>query len=515
MRQYETFELRFSGEKLTESWAQIDLTAVFACGDETKAVRGFYDGQGQYVIRFLPEKAGEYTWRVSGLIFAEGRETCLPAEGRRGIVRNVETHFEYADGTVFYPFGTTVYALANQDDALVEQTLNTLRRAPFNKVRMCVFPKHYDYNHNEPPHFAFEKGLDGAWNVNRPNIAFWQRLERILDRIEAMEIQIDLILFHPYDRWGFAALPQKDNLTYLDYLLRRLSARPGIWWSLANEYDLGMDHKTLADWEEIEEYVARNDPYRHLLSNHNCMCFWDFSRKNVTHASIQTKALAEIPRWIAEYKKPVVIDECCYEGDLPHFWGSISGREMTRRFWRCCASGAYCTHGETFLSDDGVLWWSRGGRLRGGSPARIAFLRRIMESLPGPLTPGDGGYIAVALLPEEAFEQAIREMPEDARAFFRAFAESVRRMNERDRWPHLASEHVWEGRCGEEAFLTYCDLQCYAVQTIRLPKDKHYRVDLIDTWAMTRETVLENASGDTTVKMPGRDGMALLAIRTA
>jgi hypothetical protein len=63
----------------------------------------------------------------------------------------------------------------------------------------------------------------------------------------------------------------------------------------------------------------------------------------VTHASIQTRALTEIPRYLREYGKPVVIDECCYEGDLPHIWGSISGQEMVRRFWRCYVGGGACT----------------------------------------------------------------------------------------------------------------------------------------------------------------------------
>ena len=515
MRQYETFELRFDGKALENQWASVDLKADFTCGEETKTVKGFYDGSGQYVIRFLPEQRGEYVWKVSGAVSAEGREICGPEEGQHGPVNTVDTHFAYADGAPFIPFGTTVYALASQDDALVEQTLQSLKAAPFNKVRMCVFPKHYDYNHNEPPFYAFEKNADGSWDVNRPCFAFWHRFESILRRIAQMNIQIDLILFHPYDRWGFAYLPQRDNLVYLDYLLRRLSAFPNLWWSLANEYDLCMDHKSLSDWEEIEEYVARNDPFHHLLSCHNCMCFWDFSRKNVTHASIQTKALSEIPRWIRTWHKPVVIDECCYEGNLPHFWGSISGQEMVRRFWRCYASGGYCTHGETFLSDDEILWWARGGKLKGESPSRIAFLRKIMESLPGPLTPKEGGFLALVQLEGEALEAAVRQMPEEARGIFRAFAKSVHRMDTQDRTAHLIGEHVWEAHCGEEAYLTYFDLQCYGEQTLRLPTDKAYRAELIDVWNMTRETVAENISGETTLKLPGRENLALLVTRIA
>ena len=510
MKQYEMFELIFPGEVLTDRWAQIDLTAEFACGDVCKTVKGFYDGEGRYIVRFLPETAGEWQWKVSGAVNAEGTEVCEPVESSRGLVKAVETHFEFEDGTLFIPFGTTVYALAHQDDALVEQTLETLKNAPFNKVRICVFPKHYDYNHNEPPFYAFEKKADGSWDVNRPCIAFWHRFERILNRIADMGIQIDLILFHPYDRWGFSKLPQQDNLIYLDYLLRRLSAWPNIWWSLANEYDLNMDVKSLADWEEIEEYVAKNDPYGHPLSNHNCMCFWDATRPNVTHASLQTKGFSEIPRWIREYKKPVMIDECCYEGNLPHFWGSISGQEMVRRFWRCYASGAYCTHGETFLSDDEILWWARGGVLKGESPKRIAFLRQVMESLPGPLTPRTGGFIELAASDEPV---NMEQIPPAMQAFFKSFSDSIHRMSAEDRTAHLGGEHAWESHCGEEAYLTYFDLQCYGVQTVQLPKDKTYKAELIDVWNMTREVIAESISGETTLKLPGRDNLALLITR--
>lgn len=334
-----------------------------------------------------------------------------------------------------------------------------------------------------------------------------------MDRIGSMGIQVDLILFHPYDRWGFAKMPQADNLRYLDYLLRRFAAKPYLWWSLANEYDINMAYKSLADWEEIEEYVAANDPYHHLLSNHNCMCFWDHTRPNITHASLQTKALTEIPRWIKEYQKPVVIDECCYEGNLPYLWGSISGPEMVRRFWRCYASGGYCTHGETFLSEDDILWWARGGKLKGESSARIAFLRQIMESLPGPLTPSSGGLSAIAQMEGSELEAALASAPEGMRDIIKIFGESIRRMDIQNRSLHLAGEHTWEALCGEEAYLTYCDLQCYGEQTLRLAADKKYRVEVIDIWEMTRETICENASGETKIKLPGKENLAVLAVK--
>ena len=513
MRQYETFELTFSGAAPQDQWAAVDLEAAFTCGGKTTAVKGFYDGGGRYKVRFLPEDAGEYRWKATGIFSAEGEEACASAHGNHGPVRAGGTHFQYADGTPFLPFGTTVYALASQDDALVDQTIAALKNAPFNKIRMCVFPKHYDYNHNDPPCYPFEKRPDGAWNTGRPNTAFWHRFEAILDRIGALGIQIDLILFHPYDRWGFASLPQADNLQYLDYLLRRLSAKPYIWWSLANEYDL-CGSKSLSDWEEIEAYVADNDPYRHLLSSHNCFCFWDFSRERVTHCSIQTKALSEIPRWLLRYRKPVIIDECCYEGDLPHAWGSISGREMVYRFWRCVCSGSYCTHGETFLSDDGVLWWARGGSLKGESPRRIAFLRQIMESLPGQLEPWITGWGGLNLMTPEQIKEKLEAGYTPGDSTYLALA-SIQRMRPDDRAAHLASERIWRARCGEEAFLQFFSIQTSAECVFELPEDKRYRVELIDVWEMTRTVQMENVCGSIKARLPGKEGMAVLITRNS
>ena len=277
---------------------------------------------------------------------------------------------------------------------------------------------------------------------------------------------------------------------------------PEIWWSLANEYDLCMPKKTLADWEALEAFVASCDPYHHLLSCHNCFCFWDFKRKDVTHASIQTRVLTEIPRYLREYGKPVVIDECCYEGDLPHIWGSISGQEMVRRFWRCYVGGGACTHGETFLSPDDVLWWARGGVLKGESPKRIAFLRCVIEELPGFLSPLESVW-------EEAERQDEAQRPD----WIRPFLASLSRMAPPDRHMLLCGEHLWAAHCAEDAYLWYYGQQTAREQIIKLPPAHRYRVEVLDTWNMTRETLQTGVSGRVVLTLPGREDMAVLAVR--
>ena len=133
-----------------------------------------------------------------------------------------------------------------------------------------------------------------------------------------------------------------------------------------------------------------------------------------------------------------------------------------------------------------------------------------MESLPGPLTPRTGGFIELAASDEPV---NMEQIPPAMQAFFKSFSDSIHRMSAEDRTAHLGGEHAWESHCGEEAYLTYFDLQCYGVQTVQLPKDKTYKAELIDVWNMTRDVIAEAISGETTLKLPGRDNLALLITR--
>lgn len=510
MYQYEVFEIALEGPEPKGSHVHVEVNAEFTLCGEITGVKGFYAGNGIYKVRFYPTKTGICTYVVTGVVQAEGAEEVFSARvGMHGRVKAQGTHFVYEDGSPYYPFGTTVYALLHQKQELMEQTFATLEQAPFNKIRICVFPKHYLYNENEPDWYAFERDGEGNWDVNHPCFPFWDALELAVDKLAGMEIQVDLILFHPYDRWGFSRLTQQDNLTYLEYLMRRLAAIPNLWWSMANEYDLC--DRTMEDWYEIEAYIAKNDPYRHLLSNHNCYRFWDFAREHITHASIQSKMLTRINEWCQLYQKPVVIDECCYEGDLKSYWGCISGKEMVRRFWRTVTTGGYCTHGETFLDPErDVIWWSKGGCLKGESPARIAFLRELVEELPGPLE-------AVPTFLEKMREMS-RQDREDWEAFLAKYPPEVSGLMrgflrlEEETDAYVASEATYQGHCGEKAYLIYYDQRCCREDEIELPQTHTYRLELIDTWAMTRKVIAENASGNTRISLPGREDCAVLAV---
>jgi hypothetical protein len=331
-----------------------------------------------------------------------GEFSCTaPSATNHGPVRVAnQFHFSYEDGTPYIPVGTTCYVWNLQGDDLEDRTLKTLEGAPFNKMRMCVFPKRYSFNLNEPENYPFPGEVirksdqpaswsftttetPPVWDFSRFNPVYFRHLEqRILD-LRQREIEADLIVFHPYDSgaWGFDRMPAEVNDRYLRYLVARLSAFRNLWWSFANEYDL-FPERTMADWDHYFQLVQQEDPYNHLRSIHNCGSFYDHTKSWVTHCSVQNGVITRVPAWRQKYKKPVVIDECGYEGNIHMSWGDLSPEEMVIRFWLGFTLGAYVGHGETYVNPEEVLWWSKGGQLHGESVSRIAFLRKSLNRRP-------------------------------------------------------------------------------------------------------------------------------------
>lgn len=491
IEQWGIFELALPGSAEGNPFLDVQLSARFTQKHRTIEVDGFYDGDGIYRIRFMPDTQGDWSYQTSSnldtLHGTEGTFTSIaPTAGNHGPVKVANTyHFAYADGTPYKQIGTTCYVWNHQGNELEEQTLATLRTAPFNKLRMCVFPKHYRYNENEPESYPFpclsrgSSAWTGKWNedhdagwsfdFSRFEPAYFQHLEQRIGDLLALGIEADLILFHPYDRWGFAKMDAETDDRYLRYVMARLASYRNIWWSMANEFDL-MKNKTLADWDRFFRVVQESDPYQHLRSIHNCFTFYDHAQPWVTHQSIQRHDLAQAKVWREQYRKPVVVDECCYEGNISNPWGNISGQEMVHRFWLGTASGGYVGHGDTFLHPQDILWWAKGGVLHGHSTPRLAFLKHILAESP-----------ATGLDPLV-----------DVFSYANGFATA-------------GQAHSY--------YLAYFGVHQPAEVEARVPEGEIYQGEIIDTWEMTITPLTEPVTHKTTVNLPGKPYQALILRR--
>ncbi|TDE15588.1 DUF5060 domain-containing protein [Dyadobacter psychrotolerans] len=406
---WDRFEVSLKGPETGNPFSDVSLTAEFSNGTEKLTVNGFYDGEGTYKVRFMPQKTGVWKYRTisnsKSLNGKTGTFTCIgPKQNNHGPVQVADTyHFKYTDGKRYYPFGTTLYAWTHQPQSLEELTLATLKNNAFNKVRMCVFPKYYSGVENEPKFYPYEKKSQSAaangrvkivWDFSKFNPAFFQHLEKRIDDLKDLGIEADVIIFHPYDkgRWGFDSLGMENDLKYIKYLTARLSSFRNVWWSLANEFDY-IKTKPREAWDIYTRAVIAGDPYKHLCSIHNGSVYYDNWKPEFTHVSIQNGSTVEdFGRAVLlrdVFFKPMVYDEVCYEGDLPQRWGHLSGEEMTAAFWQGIVAGTYVTHGETYKNAGDTIFWAKGGKLIGSSPARISFLRKILEEGPGPLQLAD------------------------------------------------------------------------------------------------------------------------------
>ncbi len=441
VERWDYFEASFKGPDEGNPFKEVDLKARFRHENKEMIVSGFYDGNGTYKVRFMPAETGKWEYstisEIPALKNKTGHFTCVaPSKNNHGPVEVFNTfRFRYADGTPYYQIGTTCYAWVHQGDSLEKVTLETLKKSAFNKLRMCIFPKDYVYNENEPVYHPFPRDSLGYHDFSRFNPEFWHHLEKRLLQFRDLGIEADIILFHPYDRWGYAGMSDFQDNFYLKYAIARLSAFRNVWWSMANEFDF-MQTKTMDDWHRFFQIVFEYDPYKHLRSIHNGIIFYNHELAWVTHASLQSTHFDSAMTWRKRYKKPLVYDECRYEGDVTQGWGNMSPEEMTAMFWRSLVTGTYAGHGETYEHPEDILWWSKGGELHGKSPERISF-----------------------------FRQYLQEVPEEGFSMFDKYS---------------------AGKFGERYFY-YFDQETPAFWTFELPADRKYRVEIIDTWNMTSE----------------------------
>lgn len=498
IQKWDYFEVTLQAETKGNPFTDVTFEATFTHLHQSIPVNGFYDGDATFKLRFMPDTEGEWHYvthsNVAELDGHSGSINCVaPSEANHGPVSVVDSfHFAYADGTVYHPVGTTCYVWNHQGDEMEQRTLETLKTAPFNKMRMCVFPKRYVFNKNEPQYYPFEgevkqewepslldnyrsQAPPDYWDFSRFNPDYFRHLEqRILD-LQDMGIEADLIIFHPYDfgAWGFDRMPPAVNDRYLKYLIARLAAFRNVWWSFANEYDL-MIERDLTDWDHHFKLVQAHDPYDHLRSIHNCRAFYDHGKPWVTHCSVQHSDLLKMPDWLLQYKKPVVVDECGYEGDISRAWGSLSAEALVEYFWLGFTCGGYVGHGETYWNPEEVLWWAKGGTLHGESPARIAFLRQIIEDLRQPgLSPFVSNEAMRAVIPDGAYKG-------------------------------MACGHN-----GEQYYLVYLARHQSRFRNFSLPTGGSYRIDIIDTWNMTIDQFADQASGMVRVELPRKKYLAV------
>ena len=155
------FEVSVHGPQDGNPFTERQFGAVFRGKSETVQVDGFYDGEGVYRVRFMPSFEGAYTYETRGN-FPEAAGSgefavTAPAAGNHGPMRVVnQYHFAYEDGTPYYSVARPAMPGRTSPRPSPAGYAPELDKGYFNKMRFCVFPKHYIHNFRDPETFPYE-----------------------------------------------------------------------------------------------------------------------------------------------------------------------------------------------------------------------------------------------------------------------------------------------------------------------------------------------------------------------
>src|SRR5688572_12671428 len=77
VEQWDAIDRRFDGPTGGNPFVDVQLTATFKHVDENVAVKvtGFYDGNGKYIIRFMPDKVGRWGYTTHSNVAALNGQT--------------------------------------------------------------------------------------------------------------------------------------------------------------------------------------------------------------------------------------------------------------------------------------------------------------------------------------------------------------------------------------------------------------------------------------------------------
>lgn len=67
------------------------------------------------------------------------------------------------------------------------------------------------------------------------------------------------------------------------------------------------------------------------------------------------------------------------------------------------------------------------------------------------------------------------------------------------------------GHFKDQVYLRYYGHNCAGIMDLILPENNFYQIEIIDIWEMSRNITVQSISGKVTVKLPGKEGIAVMA----
>jgi Domain of unknown function (DUF5060)/Protein of unknown function (DUF4038)/Putative collagen-binding domain of a collagenase len=270
----------------------VEVDAEFhAPSGEMVVVPGFYDGNGEWRVRFNPEESGRWTYRTTARpadpdLQGEGTFEVTPRDDR-GFLRATPGQawgFTYEDGTPVLLLGDTVYNLLAEtyigND--IRPFLDRRAAAGFNLLRVSLVPLAFcppnAYTHWADARIWPWGGSDWWPQLDRFNLAYFRSVDQSVRLAQEAGIGLEMIMQFPGTAAPFARrdlFSTEWEQLWTRYLIARYDAYSSVYfWSLANEYEYLANefrHTEKADrWAlRMARVVKQLAPHGHPVGVHS------------------------------------------------------------------------------------------------------------------------------------------------------------------------------------------------------------------------------------------------------
>jgi hypothetical protein len=375
--QWTTYEISLTAtNSYNNPYLEVDVTATFThstCG--VKTVKGFWDGGQNYKVRFTPTCTGTWDYSItnnkddSGLSTSGSISSSGPPAAAHGFVRTDGYHFKFDDGSRYFMFGTTAYAMiANaMEGNNWQNTVDYLSSKGINKVRLLIYPwgNALDVKYADTQPFT---GAKDSPDHDSLNLAHWQKFDEIIRYMGTKGIVADIIVFSDQDR---AHGSNAQDERYTRYAIARFAAYPNVIWDLRNEYQLA-PVMGASYWNNIGLIFRNEDPWMSENGQDRPLSIHgnggtpanDFAGASwASHVVVEwgiagSKGLNDPDANGQDavalnygYNKPVVEDEFGYTGAIIRSRAGqpIFDRTMNRQaIWSILTAGGYATMGDAY-----------------------------------------------------------------------------------------------------------------------------------------------------------------------
>ncbi|MBN8731475.1 MAG: DUF4038 domain-containing protein [Acidobacteria bacterium] len=273
----------------------VDVRAEFNGPDGRQlAIPGFYDGNGQWKVRFSAPAPGEWTMRTLSPVAAlHGKTESIQARpnthrNTHGVLRVDPLHpyhFQFEDGSRFFLMGYEADWLWGADmldpqRKLMRRLIDQIAARGFNYVIVNVYAhdtrwcpgKVNEWDYGPAPVYPWE-GTNDKPDHERLNPRFFQIYDGMMEALREKGI-VAHIMFKVYNKQvNWPAAGSAAEARFFRYVTARYQAYPNIVWDFAKE---SFYEKNNQLQRNLMELVRSTDAYRHMMGVHDDDIYeWD------------------------------------------------------------------------------------------------------------------------------------------------------------------------------------------------------------------------------------------------